>query len=44
MQKGDKAARLETAHAMLKDGMPLETILKYTGLTVADWSDSIATE
>lgn len=44
MQEGDKTARLEMTNAMLKDGMPLETILKYTGLTVADLSGSIAAE
>ena len=31
-------------HAMLKDEMSLETILKYTGLTAADLSDSVAVE
>ena len=31
-----------TPGAMLKDGMSLETILKYTGLTAADLSDSVA--
>jgi predicted transposase/invertase (TIGR01784 family) len=44
MQEGGKTARLEMANAMLKDGMPLETILKYTGLIAADLSGSIAAE
>ncbi len=39
--KGDKKARLETARAMLADGMALETVLKYTGLTVADVAESV---
>jgi predicted transposase/invertase (TIGR01784 family) len=36
IQQGDKAGRVETARNMLADGMALETVLKYTGLSAAD--------
>ncbi|ALG68026.1 Rpn family recombination-promoting nuclease/putative transposase [Beggiatoa leptomitoformis] len=37
-EEGDKQARLETARAMLADGMLVETVLRYTGLTATDLS------
>jgi predicted transposase/invertase (TIGR01784 family) len=36
IQQGDKAGRVETARNMLADGMALEIVLKYTGLSAAD--------
>jgi predicted transposase/invertase (TIGR01784 family) len=35
-QEGRKEGRLEDARAMLTDGMPLEKVVKYTGLSAAD--------
>jgi len=35
-EEGNKQARLETARKMLADGMPLEIVLKYTGLSHVD--------
>jgi predicted nucleotidyltransferase len=32
-KKGEKRAKLETAKRMLNDGLPIESIAKYTGLT-----------
>lgn len=40
VREGDKQARLETARAMLGDGIALETVLKYTGLTAAEVSET----
>lgn len=36
LEQGEKQARLDTARKMLADGMPLEIVLKYTGLTDLD--------
>jgi predicted transposase/invertase (TIGR01784 family) len=36
VEEGNKQARLETARKMLADGMPLEMVLKYTGLSHVD--------
>jgi len=35
-EEGEKKARLETARTMLADGLPKETILKYTGLSLEE--------
>jgi predicted transposase/invertase (TIGR01784 family) len=32
-KRGEKKAKLETAKRMLNDGLPIESIVKYTGLT-----------
>jgi predicted transposase/invertase (TIGR01784 family) len=34
--RGEARGRVETARAMLSDGVPLEKVIKYTGLTDAD--------
>ncbi len=41
LAEGEKRKALETARAMLADGMALETVLKYTGLTAADVAESV---
>ena len=38
-EKGREEGLTQTARAMLKDGMPAETVSKYTGLTVEELSN-----
>ena len=40
LEQGNKQARLETARKMLADGMLVEMVLKYTGLTHIDLEES----
>ncbi|AUI68849.1 PD-(D/E)XK nuclease family transposase [Beggiatoa leptomitoformis] len=40
VQQGIQLAHLETAQKMLSDGIPLETVLKYTGLSEIDLKES----
>jgi predicted transposase/invertase (TIGR01784 family) len=34
--KGELKGKLDDARAMLADGLPLDKVIKYTGLSVAD--------
>ncbi|ALG68786.1 hypothetical protein [Beggiatoa leptomitoformis] len=39
-KQGERRKALETAQKMLSDGIPLETVLKYTGLSETDLKES----
>ena len=40
LEQGEKRKALETARKMLADGMPIEMVLKYTGLSHVDLEES----